>query len=163
MVLLKNSVFWNDTKEGSNGDGIDLSGSDRVTIEGAQIANMGDKGVSIGEACSNIEIKKTTIWKTNLGIASKDHSSARISDSVIYGTSIGLDLYRKKQEYLKAGDIVAERVTLGGNKQEFRIADGGVLTISQSHLQTAYPGDGNDLQVPSEEFLLPPLLRAIKK
>lgn len=150
-----NSVFYNNGKEGSNGDAIDLSGSHRILIENDQLLNFGDKGVSVGEQCSDIFVKKTLIWHNSIGIASKDNSSVMVEDSKIVGNTSGIDSYRKKPEYIRGGSFAINRTTIGYNGTNISVKDGGSATIANSVVQGGYAGERNTDDVPALNTLIP--------
>ena len=57
-----------------------------------------DKAISVGEG-SNLEIKKFTITKSNIGIASKDSAHVNSINGNIIDVDNCLSLYKKKQEF----------------------------------------------------------------
>ena len=67
---------------------MDFSGSE-VLIESSVFMHMGDKALSIGEK-SNVTIFNVVIQDSEIGIASKDNSSANIYSSVIFNNNTGL-------------------------------------------------------------------------
>ena len=80
------------------GDALDFSGS-RCTIKNVEIFNVQDKAFSVGEV-STITIEKAQINKIGIGIASKDGSSATISNSKIENYTLHAAMtYNKKGFY----------------------------------------------------------------
>ena len=78
-------------------DAIDFSGSE-ISISNVKISEVGDKGISGGED-SKLIVENTTIKRAHIGIASKDLSMVRISDSYVVDCEYGLLLLQKKPEY----------------------------------------------------------------
>jgi hypothetical protein len=75
-------------------DGLDTSGS-RLVVEDLVVEDVGDKGLSIGEA-SRPEIRGVTVIGPHTGVAVKDKSDAHLSDVVIVRADTALALYVKK-------------------------------------------------------------------
>ncbi len=81
-------------------DAIDFSGS-IATIEGCEIYNAGDKGISCGEK-SELTVKNTKVHKSNIAVACKDLSKLTISDSHISNSNYSYVAFRKKPEFGEA-------------------------------------------------------------
>jgi hypothetical protein len=80
------------------GDAIDVSGS-RVHVEACSMTDIGDKGVSIGEA-SRVELRSCEVRRAKIGVACKDASRADADGLVIERTaSCAIAAYVKKPEY----------------------------------------------------------------
>lgn len=107
-------------------DAIDFSGSE-ILIEDVQITEAGDKGISGGED-SKLTVKNTNIVRANIGIASKDLSIVKVSNTDIQDCNYGLVLLQKKPEY---GPAKMELIytTLEGLKTKMLIEKGSVLII----------------------------------
>lgn len=78
-------------------DATDLSGS-RITIKNCFIRGVEDKGVSGGED-SHLVVENCEIDHANIGVASKDLSSVKVSNTVIKDCHYGVVLLQKKPEY----------------------------------------------------------------
>jgi len=78
-------------------DGIDFSGSN-VYINGCEIIEAGDKGISVGEE-SRITVDNTTVDGAAIGTASKDLSYLMIKKIVLKNCTQGFAAYQKKPEY----------------------------------------------------------------
>jgi hypothetical protein len=78
-------------------DGIDVSGS-RLRVEGAVIRDVGDKGLSVGEA-SRPEYVDVTVIGPHTGVAIKDKSDARFERLTIVRADIAVALYVKKESF----------------------------------------------------------------
>lgn len=94
MILL--IFFWLKVTNARN-DCVDVSGGNYF-IKNAHLYNCGDKSISVGEA-SNVDIDFASIVKTSIGVASKDSSIVKISNSIIENDSICLSAYNKKKEF----------------------------------------------------------------
>ena len=90
--VLKNSVF-----EHTGNDCIDFSTSE-ISIDGIQIKDSGDKGISGGEA-STLTIANVNIDGATIGIASKDKSELDITNLTVKNATYGLAVFQKKPEY----------------------------------------------------------------
>jgi hypothetical protein len=96
------------------GDAIDVSGSD-VDVVGARVADVRDKGLSIGEA-SVMRARDVHIARAGTGVAAKDRSDGKVEDATLEGiVHVGLMAYMKKPEYggsrLEVSRLSAEGVS----------------------------------------------------
>jgi hypothetical protein len=79
-------------------DGIDVSGSE-VTVRAVRMLNLGDKGLSVGEA-SRMTVEDLVVERANFGIVSKDLSTVTAQDVTLEGIRrAGLAAYIKKPAY----------------------------------------------------------------
>lgn len=102
---ITNSVLFNSKPEDSNGDGIDLSGTEKMEIVNNKIVGFGDKCISVGEK-AEVVIKSNVLAGCGMGIAVKDDSVASVEHNVIGANKLfGLSLYRKKPEFIKGGQV----------------------------------------------------------
>ncbi len=90
--LVQNCAFY---KVGN--DALDLSGS-HIRIDSVYANQVNDKGISGGEA-SHLVVSNVVINHANIGMASKDLSDLKVSDSYISNCRYGLILLQKKAEY----------------------------------------------------------------
>ena len=67
-------------------------------MKNIDLANCGDKGLSVGER-SSLVLDKITVDKADTGIAVKDSSNATIEYLDIKNSVKCINLYRKKQEF----------------------------------------------------------------
>ena len=83
---------------GLNSDAIDIGeASSDILIEGNQIFNMTDKGVSIGQGSSAI-IKNNLFSGCNMGVGIKDEGSYSLIDqNTFYGNKYGVAVFEKNQ------------------------------------------------------------------
>ncbi|MBI2063889.1 MAG: CotH kinase family protein [Candidatus Yanofskybacteria bacterium] len=101
---ITDSIFFNSKPEGSNGDGIDLSGTEKMEITNNKIVGFGDKCISVGEK-AKVVIESNILAGCGVGVAVKDDSAALIERNVIGASKFfGISLYRKKQEFIKGGN-----------------------------------------------------------
>jgi len=78
-------------------DGIDVSGS-KIRFEGAVIRDVGDKGLSVGEA-STPEYFDVTVISPHTGVAVKDKSDARFERLTIVRADTAVAQYVKKSSF----------------------------------------------------------------
>ncbi len=88
----------------SGNDCIDFSGGS-YSIQNIYLENCIDKGVSVGEK-SNITINKLIVNNSNIGLAVKDSSIAKIIDGSFHKNIFCLAAYRKKIEFDGAKAII---------------------------------------------------------
>ncbi|MFQ5416145.1 MAG: hypothetical protein ACE5FL_03745 [Myxococcota bacterium] len=93
---------------GSGGDAVDVSGA-RVVVLDSVFREFRDKCVSVGEA-STLELRGALLWECRIGVASKDLSTATVTQSVFVGNGRNFSAYQKKQIFgggtLRADDVV---------------------------------------------------------
>ncbi|MBE0638028.1 MAG: lamin tail domain-containing protein, partial [Bacteroidales bacterium] len=91
---VKNNIAIN-----SNDDGIDFNNCKNMAIEGNQLYNCSDNGVTIGNEfngpCENILIKNNLIVNCSIGITVKDGSTAVSSRNTLFGNQTGIKLWEK--------------------------------------------------------------------
>ncbi len=90
--LISNSLVTN-----TGNDGLDFSGS-RIEIRDCKMSDIGDKGISGGEA-SILEIINVRISGADIGIASKDKSKLTGNNIEISNCKKSISAYQKKPEY----------------------------------------------------------------
>ena len=95
-------------------DAIDVSSS-KLTMDGATIDRVGDKGISVGEG-STAQIRNASIQHCKTGIASKDGSSTTVDHVRILDSQVGSAVYVHKQHFgpgkLEANGVVFDRCGL---------------------------------------------------
>jgi hypothetical protein len=116
-------------------DAIDFSGSN-VTIEGCEIYNAGDKGISCGEK-SELTIKNTKVNKTNIAVACKDLSKLTIFDSHISNSNYSYVAFKKKPEYGEAV-IHSFNTTLKNITKGAMIETGSALNTENKSIPGTY-------------------------
>ncbi len=125
---IRDSHFLN-----SGNDGIDISGS-HIQIEGIQIQNPSDKGISAGEA-SQIEGKNIVLTGGEIGIVSKDLSKVTLVGVTISDTKLGFSAFQKKSEFGN-GIIEISGLKLSNTVLDHLIEEGSRLTIDQVAVET---------------------------
>jgi len=78
-------------------DAIDISGGN-VVASNIILDNIGDKGVSAGEA-SSVQISNLSVNNSYIALASKDNSQLVLENISISKSIYGLTAYRKKSQY----------------------------------------------------------------
>ncbi|MFQ5416327.1 MAG: hypothetical protein ACE5FL_04665 [Myxococcota bacterium] len=82
----------------AGGDAIDVGGS-RVDVRGTRLVDIRDKAISVGER-SHLSAQAVAIENASIGVASKNGSETRITDSTIEGISdVALVAYANRPEY----------------------------------------------------------------
>lgn len=123
---ISNSTFLNIGSRGG-GDAIDISGSE-VSISNVLLSNVNDKAISAGEN-SILTGDYLTITKSGIGVATKDGSTARISNSRIENSTVaGVMSYTKKPEY-GASSVEINNMTFHGNKYNSIAQHGNQIVI----------------------------------
>lgn len=112
------------TKVGN--DAIDFSGS-RITIVNCKINGVQDKGVSGGEN-SHLIVKSTTINHANIGLASKDLSSLKVSNCYVDNCKYGVVLLQKKPEY-GAATMQLNKVKINNTETRMLIEKGSKVVF----------------------------------
>jgi hypothetical protein len=138
----------NSTFRDSGNDSIDVSGS-RVSVDRVTIERAGDKGVSVGEH-SYVDITNVRISDSNIGVASKDLSSATIDQLVISGGNMGMSVFQKKPEF-GPGSIVAKNVAITGNKQPYLVEQGSTITVDGTAVASNAQGVKGSLYTTKKE------------
>jgi hypothetical protein len=90
-----NSQFFMSSPGDSNGDGVDISGSEMV-VKNSTFSGLGDKGISIGEK-SRIYLTGNVLKSNNMGIAVKDLSLAYLFRNKFEGNVSDISIYQKKK------------------------------------------------------------------
>jgi hypothetical protein len=83
------------------GDGLDFSGSN-IKISKGNLSNTVDKAISIGEK-SDIHVTETFIQNSEIGIAVKDDSVAKLLDNFFINNKKDISMYMKKSYYNRGG------------------------------------------------------------
>lgn len=153
---ITNSFFMNDFPEGSNGDGIDLSGTENVEISGNKIINFGDKCISIGEDAQAF-VKNNILVNCGTGIAVKDNSESVLDGNIVIGNkNSGISLFRKKQEFIKGGHAFIANSVIWGNQKEIEQDDFSFVQIKDSTIKEGYTqGENINLTKPDFKTVLP--------
>lgn len=100
----------------AGGDGIDVSGSNELTITGNLISFNKDKGISVGER-SNLKAEDNVMIGNYYGAVSKDISNFFLKGNVIIENNIGLAAYRKKS-FFGGAEIISINNYLINNEKD---------------------------------------------
>ncbi|MEK7507177.1 MAG: CotH kinase family protein [Patescibacteria group bacterium] len=154
--------FLNTKMEESNGDGIDLSGTDDLEITGNTIINHGDKCISVGEAAKTV-ISGNLMVNCDIGIAIKDASVVKMENNIIVkNKTAGLALYRKKQEFIKGGNAVVSKSIIWDNGKEIDSDKLSFLSIDDSTIKGGYErGININQNIPDFNLILPAYIKAL--
>ena len=113
-----NISFKQISVKNSKNDCLDFSGGN-YEIYDANLDLCGDKAISVGEV-SNIKIFKSYLGNSNIGIASKDGSSAIVLNTKIENVKYCAAAYKKKQEF-SGGYISIDKLNCQNYSNEFKI------------------------------------------
>jgi len=113
-------------------DAIDFSGS-TISITGINIDKASDKGISGGED-SYLNVKNSTISRSNIGLASKDLSTVEFSNSKIQDCKYGLVLFKKKPEYGPA-KMILNNIEISNVETDMVIEKGSSLLLDQKLIE----------------------------
>jgi hypothetical protein len=119
-------------------DAIDFSGS-KISVKNCIINGARDKGVSGGED-SHLVIDNCTVSNSNIGLASKDLSSLKVSNSKISDCNYGAVLLQKKPEYGPA-TMVLKKVSFYRPKTKWLIEKGSFILNDNNKIE----GDKKDV------------------
>jgi hypothetical protein len=114
-------------------DAIDISGSD-LDISNIRINKVGDKGISVGEN-SRIKAKKVSISNSEIAIAGKDLSEARLNNINIKNTKLGFTAFQKKPEF-GPSKIYVENVTMEAVETKYLIENTSLLLVNKDTITT---------------------------
>lgn len=144
-------------------DGIDVSGS-RLRIEGLVVEDVGDKGLSVGEA-SKPEYYDVTVIGAHTGVAVKDRSDARFERLTIVRADTAVKLYVKKASFGPSRALFRELAVLDTPAMavvdqgcEVRFEDGRRLGGGADEMR-AFEGIRNEVVPGIGTLALPELLR----
>jgi hypothetical protein len=127
-----------------------------VLIDGCDLHDFADKGVSIGEQ-ADVTVTNCLIHHVDAGIAVKDSSTAGIYGCTIAANNHGFHCYNKASPASPTGGgsiTNSFNNIIWGNQEGITLLNASVLNASYSNFQdTNYPGTGN-LSLPPD-FLDP--------
>ena len=117
-VDFSNISFDKITIKNSKNDCIDFSGGN-YKIYSSDLNLCGDKAISVGEF-SDIEVFKSNIENSNIGIASKDSSNTTVHNIIITNVEYCAAAYKKKQEF-SGGYISFDKINCQNYFKKFLI------------------------------------------
>ncbi len=94
LGTISSSIFYKDQGD-SNGDGLDVSGSN-VLVKENIFSGFNDKGVSVGED-SRVYFNGNRLSSNRKGMAIKDNSIVYVGENEFRDNELDIDLYRKKK------------------------------------------------------------------
>lgn len=134
---------------GGDGDAIDVGNSDstgcrHVEIAGNFIWDMGDKGVSAGERCTDITIHHNVILGCDLGISAKAGAVAYADHNTLYGNRIGVRACDCLAGWGPGSLEVTNSIIAGSADSTFVVSSAASLAVSYSLSDVELiPGTGN--------------------
>lgn len=137
---------------GSNGDAIDLSGSN-VEIAGNIIEGCGDKGLSVGEH-SFARVRGNTIIGCAIGAAVKDSSEAFFVRNTFLFNKTAIEAYQKKPIF-GGGKIWMAESVVWGNGNDVSLDAKSSFIVMKSIFERGAAGEGNSREKPDFSKLLP--------
>lgn len=126
---ITNGVF-----ENIGNDGLDFSGS-IINANNIYMKNVGDKGVSAGEA-TLIHLKAVRINGAVIGLAAKDKSEVVGEEIRIENVNLGIASFQKKPEY-GGGSIELTKAFISEFKMDFLVGSNSIIRINNE----VYEGD----------------------
>jgi hypothetical protein len=145
---------------GFNSDAIDLGeGAANILVEGNVIANINDKGVSVGQASTTL-IRRNVIANCGMGVAVKDFNShAQIEQNTFYANHIAVACYEKIQGHGGGAADVVNSILANSSESATHVDNLSRLTVSYSisntdslaglHDMKAHPAFLNNLYLSS--------------
>lgn len=124
---IENSNF-----EDTGGDAIDLSGGN-LEVRKVLVKNAGDKGISVGEN-STVSVNGLEIEGAFIGLASKDHSIAKVENLKINKSRYGLVAYQKKAEF-GPGQIYVVNLISNASETPYLVEKLSKLSINQKEVK----------------------------
>ena len=92
---------------------------------------------------SRLQINKTRIMGSNIGIAVKDASKAHLDRSELRGNAIAVDLYRKHLLYGSPGELTVSATSFEDNEVNLRTEEGATVTFVGQPVVSKATGRGS--------------------
>jgi len=107
-ISVNKGVIRNNYVTKSPDDAVDLNNCNNILIENNILIDNKDKAISIGTeqygaSINNIHINNNLIIRNKTAIAIKDSSVAHISNNTLFKNKYGINLYKKRDDYLVGG------------------------------------------------------------
>ena len=144
-VRITNSKFIN-----SNNDAIDFMESEAL-VDSTVIYGSKDKGLSIGES-SNVLIYNTLLEKNNIGLATKDKSSAKVLHVNFKDNNIQLSAYKKNWQYGDGGSANIYRSYFIANQNLIEISKESDLEIIDTSIVGSQSIKGKNIKLNNVDF-----------
>lgn len=144
-----NVTISNNRIYGGDDDGIDIGqcdsiGCNGVTIQGNYIFNMGNKGVSNGEYCININVNHNVIVGCNMGIGAKSGAHVIADHNTLYHNRLGINSYHHLNQIWGPGHLTVTNCIISDSDTAWNVDPTAFLTVSYSLAEdTLLPGIGN--------------------
>lgn len=113
--------------QNTGNDAIDFSGS-IVNIRDVHMYNIGDKGISVGEA-SDVHLYSGWVNGAVIGVASKDLSNLEIDFISLANVGTGFTVFQKKSTFGPA-EIIVHKHEMENVKRPFLVEEGSSLTFT---------------------------------
>ena len=113
-------------------DAMDFSGSN-ILISNTSVLSANDKGVSGGED-SKVRVINSNIYRSNIGIASKDLSVVEVENSNIEFCNYGVVLLQKKPEFGPSG-MILNKTVIKDYKTRMLIEEGSYVIVDNSRVE----------------------------
>jgi hypothetical protein len=124
--LINNTLFKN-----IGNDAIDISTSN-ITLNGINIINAKDKGLSVGED-SRLIGNNINIYDTSLPLSCKDLSIMTLNDVKIINSDVVFSVFQKKPEYGPAS-INSENIIFSNYKKNYLVQENNNLIINSKKI-----------------------------
>jgi CotH kinase protein len=122
-------------------DGLDFMTS-HININGLEINNAKDKGISAGEN-STIHTQNVSINNSNFAIASKDKSTVFLKNGHLVDNHIAISLFSKNWRYGGPGSITINDVQFTNNQVNIQTTENSKVIVQGQGIPDKSIGDGD--------------------
>jgi hypothetical protein len=124
--------------ERSGNDAVDLMTTEAV-ITGSIFKNNGDKGISVGEN-SRLYAVNNQLIGNNIGVESKDRSTAVLLNQTLTNNKTALHAYKKNWRYGEGGTIFLAKSVVSGGEVSAAAKKHSAIDIFDSYLEIPAKG-----------------------
>jgi len=124
--------------ERSGNDAVDLMTTEAV-ITGSIFKNNGDKGISVGEN-SRLYAVNNQLTGNNIGVESKDRSTAVLLNQTLTNNKTALHAYKKNWRYGEGGTIFLAKSVVSGGQVSAAAKKRSAIDIFDSYLELPAKG-----------------------
>jgi hypothetical protein len=124
--------------ERSGNDAVDLM-TTAAMITGSVFKNNGDKGISVGEN-SRLYAVNNQLTGNNIGVESKDRSTAILLNQTLRDNKIALHAYKKNWRYGEGGTIFLAKSVVSGGEVSATAKKRSAIDIFDSYLEVPAKG-----------------------
>ncbi len=124
--------------ERSGNDAVDLMTTQAV-ITGSIFKNNGDKGISVGEN-SQLYAVNNQLSDNNIGVESKDRSTAILLNQTLTNNKTALHAYKKNWRYGEGGTIFLAKSVVSGGQVSAAAKKRSAIQIFDSYLEIPAKG-----------------------